>query len=287
MRCDRCGRDAVLSQRYSGLRLCGEHFLSALEARAKQTIRTRGWILPGDRIAVGLSGGPASCSLLHFLATHFGMRRDLSLVAITVDEGNGMDTGGIRAMAGRRGIEWIGTGPGGGSGEGNGAAVSGRWGLRDIVLESLAREGGATKLAMGTSLDTRAGSVFLHVLRGDGAGLFQGTGQWHGGIPRIEPFIRIPADEISLYARLNGLDPAPSRAGEAGGSLENEAGRILKEFTARHPSALFSISNLGDALLAGGPGIRPPDPSRGGRSGGRAPPPGGARSTGQGGRTHG
>ncbi|MDD1668246.1 MAG: tRNA(Ile)-lysidine synthase, partial [Methanomicrobiales archaeon] len=89
MRCDRCGKDAIVHQRYSGLRLCGDHLQLDLAARVRRTIRAHGWIRSGDRIAIALSGGTGSSSLLHFLSAQFGNRPDLSLLAISVDEGTG------------------------------------------------------------------------------------------------------------------------------------------------------------------------------------------------------
>jgi tRNA(Ile)-lysidine synthase TilS/MesJ len=263
--CDRCDQDAILRQRYSGLSLCREHFLSALEARAKQTIRAHGWIRTGDRIAVALSGGPASASLLHFLASRFGMRRDLSLIAITVDggAGQGREMDRIRRMAEKTGVRWVGASPSANSGElPDGIAVSSERGairdnrLRDLALAALAEGAGATKLALGTSLDRRAGSVFLKVLRGDGSGLIHDPGQRRAGIQRIEPFIRIPAEELSLYARLNSLDHILAGERDAPGSLETEACRILSQYTRRHPSSMFALANLGDNLSAPDPGAR-------------------------------
>jgi tRNA(Ile)-lysidine synthase TilS/MesJ len=255
MGCSRCGRDAIILQRYSGLRLCRDHFRESLEARALRTIRTHGWIRPGDRIAIGLSGGPGSSSLLPFLSAHFGMRRDLSLVAITVDEGNGSgrDMAGMRRMAEGMGIPWAGTSLSRECGESSAIPPSGTgslppaclaW-LRDHALSSLARRLGATKLALGTSLDDEARSVFLHVLRGEGHRLIR---RHLAGIPGIMPFLRVPRAELSLYARLNVPGSLPGDWPQATGSLENEVFRCLDGFTCRHPSALFSLAGLGEAL---------------------------------------
>ena len=54
-------------------------------------------IAPGDKIAVGVSGGKDSLVLLQVLA---GLRQymDFSLVAVTIDMGMGMDYSGISAM---------------------------------------------------------------------------------------------------------------------------------------------------------------------------------------------
>jgi hypothetical protein len=269
MECDRCGRDAVLFQPSSGLRLCGEHLRVSLEARAKRTIRDHGWIEPKDRIAVALSGGPASSSLLHFLREHFGVRRDLSLIALTIEEG-GRDIARIGAMAEGMGVEWV----AGSLAEEAGDSPAGCKWLRDRALCSLARRVGATKLALGTTLGDEARSVFLHVLRGEaprlavrpvaGEGiLFQrgpcppGRSRLPAGpgIPTIRPFLRIPEEELSLYARLTVPGHLPPREPRALDQVEKEAGLMLAEYTSRHPSAPFGIVNLGEALAGhAGPG---------------------------------
>jgi tRNA(Ile)-lysidine synthase TilS/MesJ len=261
MRCDRCSREAVLFQEYSGLRLCGDHAMASLESRAKRLIRARRWIRPGDRIAIGLSGGPCSSSLLHFLSVNFGMRRDLSLVAITVDDGpvSGGCTGMSRArrIAEGMGVEWEGTGIQGerqdlpreirlpGSGEGHPSLHPG---LRDHALVSLASSVGATRLALGTSLDTLAKALFLDVVQGEAPRLMGDPDEGGEGIPLILPFSRIPGEELLLYARLNGIDCLPGVRPGTPGSFEEEAGRMLAGYTRRHPSTLFSLANMAESL---------------------------------------
>ena len=268
MRCDRCGRDAVVFQRYSGLHLCGDHFQGDLVARAKRTIRARGWIRTGDRIAVALSGGVSGTSLLHFLSAHFGMRRDLTLVAISVDEGSGSrrDTDRAERVARGMGIEWAGTSfseefgdipdPGPGLLPGSCRDL-----LRGHALASLAGRMGATKLALGTTLDDRARSVLLAVLRGETTGLLARHTHAVGGIPAIMPFERIPLEEVALYARLNIPDCDQGPVMPASGPQETGEGRILDEYAHRHPAAPFSLANLGAALA--GEGVpRPGTPAR-------------------------
>jgi tRNA(Ile)-lysidine synthase TilS/MesJ len=254
MRCDRCGREAIHFQRYSGLRLCGEHLAASLEARAKGLIRARGWIRPGDRIAVGLPGDPGPASLLRFLAVHFGMRRDLSLVALTVDEGpgSGMDMARIQGIAEGMGVEWIGTGiteTGGDPAEGSRGdphALHRR--LRRRGLAALARSTGATRIALGTSLNDEASAVFASVIRGEAARLAGRPEEVLEGIPLIRPFMRIPGDELSLYAGLTVPDCLPPRERRIPDPVEGEAARMLADYTTRHPSALFAVANLGDRL---------------------------------------
>ena len=251
-------------QRYSGNHFCGEHFQRDLVARAKRAIRARGWIRSGDRVAIALSGGPCSCSLLHFIPANFGMRPDLSLVALTIDDGNlpapGLDR--IRDIAGGLGIEWFSAFP-------DQESVDHPDGILPALV-SLAGRIGATKLALGTNLDDLAGSVLLQVLGGEGGRLLDRSPHEAGGIPVIEPFIGIPEEELRLYARLNVPGAGPGRRPHASDPLEIEAARFLGEYTGRHPSAPFALARLAESL-ADPEGSRPralrPGRERGKRSG--------------------
>jgi len=108
MQCSKCRRDAIIWQRYSGLHLCREHFIVDLEAKAKREIRQKRMIASGDVIAVALSGGKDSSALLHFLTKTFGKRRDVSIIALTVDEGIAgyRDTDAARRIAEECGAPW-------------------------------------------------------------------------------------------------------------------------------------------------------------------------------------
>ena len=85
-RCSLCHQAVVVEQRYAGTRLCREHFLQSFARRAKAAIADQGR-LPEGRIAVALSGGKDSVSLLHFLHAMVRDHPRIGLVAITVDEG--------------------------------------------------------------------------------------------------------------------------------------------------------------------------------------------------------
>jgi tRNA(Ile)-lysidine synthase TilS/MesJ len=203
---------------------------------------------------VALSGGTGSSSLLHFLLSQFGMRRDLSLVAITVDEGPGLsrDMGRIERLAKGMGIEWAGTSFAqefrGIPEEGNGHLPgSCRDILRASALTSFARRVGATRIALGTTLENEARSVLLSVLNGTPEHLLGCQRPGEGGIPRIRPFLRIPREEVALYARLN-LPGQGQVCLDDRDPQESEVRQILDAYADRHPAAMFSLVNLGDAM---------------------------------------
>ena len=61
--------------------------MSDLEQRVAETIRSRKMILPGDRVAVALSGGKDSTALLMILCRLLPAWDDVRLTSITIDEG--------------------------------------------------------------------------------------------------------------------------------------------------------------------------------------------------------
>ena len=84
MNCDICGNKAVFSEPSSKKNFCGPHFSAWYEKGVASTIEKYHMICPGDRIAVGLSGGKDSTVLLTVLAK---LDLDAELIPITVDEG--------------------------------------------------------------------------------------------------------------------------------------------------------------------------------------------------------
>jgi tRNA(Ile)-lysidine synthase TilS/MesJ len=260
MRCSRCDREAIIFQRYSGLRLCGDHLGMSLETRAKRAIRSQGGIRPGERIAIAVSEDPISASLLHLFSVCFGKRRDLSLVAITPGwgAGSGRNTGRMKEIAGGLGIEWAGAMRVEGAGDScqrdeRGILTCSSGPIPEVhTLPSRAKRLGVTKLALGTTIDEAARSVLLRTIEGKASLLAQGSEGLAGDIPVLRPFSRIPEEEILLYAGMKGFPVPPCERPYSAGDLEAEAWRFLSEFTRRHPSVLFSLANLGDSIRGWG-----------------------------------
>lgn len=74
---------------YSGEYLCKKCFLRSIEDKAAKTISKYSMIGYGDRVAVGVSGGKDSLSLLYMLKQLFDLHPNNGneLVAVTIDEG--------------------------------------------------------------------------------------------------------------------------------------------------------------------------------------------------------
>ena len=84
--CARCGGRAVFTRRYSGESLCPACFRESIVEKTRKTISKYHMFSPGERVAVAVSGGKDSLSLLKVLSTLYPPQRN-RVVAISVDEG--------------------------------------------------------------------------------------------------------------------------------------------------------------------------------------------------------
>ena len=86
-RCTKCRAQSVYFQPYSGLHLCAHHLLLDVEQKVRKSVRKAGILKGGGVIAVALSGGKDSSTMLYLLHNLIDERKDVELVAISVDEG--------------------------------------------------------------------------------------------------------------------------------------------------------------------------------------------------------
>src|SRR5919108_5968406 len=88
--CSKCHRaEGVYYRVYSGEYLCKKCFLRSIEDKTAKTISKYSMIDYGDRVAVGVSGGKDSLSLLYVLKVLFDLHPNNGneLIAVTIDEG--------------------------------------------------------------------------------------------------------------------------------------------------------------------------------------------------------
>ncbi len=218
--CAACPEPAVYLDRISGEHLCADHLAARVEETFRETLRAPGGPARGERVAVAFSGGKDSSVLLHLLATAAPPGLDLTLVAITVDEGiagyRDETIGAARALAARLGIEHRVVAFEEACGRDLDELVRGREHractvcgvLRRRLLQRAASELGADRLAMGHCLDDEAESVVMNWLRGD---LYRTAGARPNGgeglVPRTKPLARLPEKEVVSYALLHDLAP--------------------------------------------------------------------------------
>ena len=88
--CTKCQkRESIYLRAHSGEYLCKKCFLRSIESKAAKTISKYSMIGYGDKVAVGVSGGKDSLSLLYVLKVLFDQHQNNcnELVAVTIDEG--------------------------------------------------------------------------------------------------------------------------------------------------------------------------------------------------------
>jgi len=216
MICSQCSERAILSQRHSGLHLCQNHFIQDFERRVAQTLQRNEMVRDGERIAVAVSGGKDSTALL-FCLSRILAKRDVELVAVTVDEGIAGyrdDTiKAARAIAERLEVEQHIVSFREEYGYDLDKMVPGKkvapctycGVFRKSVLNRAAKRLEADKVATGHNLDDEAQTIMMNYLKGDYERLmrFRPWRAQKGLVPRIKPLREMPEKEIALYCMVN------------------------------------------------------------------------------------
>jgi len=253
--CSLCGEPAVIHQRHAGQYLCSTHLLADLKQRVSATICSQEQIVPGDVVAVALSGGKDSTALLLLLHNLLGTRDDIRLVAVSVDEGiSGYRGETIRSaenLVRRLGVDHITVSFLDLFGDSLDTVLKGREPqacsicgiLRRKALIVGAERVGATKLATGHNLDDEAQSVLMNVLRGDLMRLIRNSGADSGGrfIPRIKPLTYIQEKEIATFLMVQGIWEDLPECPYAIHALRREVRSMLSGIEYRHPGTMLRL----------------------------------------------
>lgn len=258
-RCSVCGSSEIIYHRkYSGEIFCRRCFLENIADRVRATISRYELLKPFDKIAVAVSGGKDSLSLLKILDK---IERDFpraSLAAITIDEGipeyrdeaveNAVKYaeslgvphyvfsfkdffGFTLTEVVENGVsEEVGLQP---------CTICGV--LRRRALTLAAKKIGATVIATAHTLDDVVQTYFLNILRGDTR--FTPIGirrEVEGVIPRVAPFRLIPGYEIVLYAWLSNIPFQTYVCPYVERSMRNMVRTFLTEYEEKFPGSLFA-----------------------------------------------
>ena len=202
---------------------------------------------PGDRVAVGVSGGKDSLCLLAALVAYRARAPfRYELVALTVEQGK--FTGPIRALSPqleRLGVEWVvreepATLALVREGVAHGCDVCSRH--RRRALYHLADELGCEALALGHTADDCAEALLRNVLfNGRIASLPPVATSRKGGLRLIRPLVFVSEQLTAAYVRARGLAPIGCVCGEKD-SVRRELRAFLATVGARHPGVAESIT---------------------------------------------
>jgi uncharacterized protein (TIGR00269 family) len=255
VRCSLCGEPPVIRLNNPQRHLCASHLIADVEERASGTISERELVRPHDRIAVAFSGGKDSTALLVCLSRLLASWDDVSLVAITVDEGiAGYRDDTIRAaemVTKKLGIEHICVSFTELVGDDLDTLLVGRETqactvcgiLRRKALSVAAHQAGATKIATGHNLDDEAQSVLMNTLRGDLPRLARTSDadSLDCFIPRIKPLADIAEKEIAAYLFVQDLFPFLPECPYTRYALRLEVRSMLSALEQKHPGTMRNL----------------------------------------------
>jgi uncharacterized protein (TIGR00269 family) len=259
--CER--RVAFFFRPYSGEWLCKKCFVESIEAKVRATIAKYGMFSFDDRIAVAVSGGKDSTSLLHILAKMERLHPQASLVAVTVDEGikgyrdealeiavaNCKKLGiahhivSFRELYGFTLDEIIARAQRKGERELTSCAYCGV--LRRRALNVAARDVGADKIATAHTLDDEVQTILLNIFRGDILRLAKEkpvTDEVHPRfVQKVKPFCEIPEKESALYAYVKKIKFQDAPCPYAPEALRNDVRAMLNRMEEKHTGTKFTV----------------------------------------------
>jgi uncharacterized protein (TIGR00269 family) len=256
-------RDAFFFRPYSGERLCEKCFAESIEAKVRGTIAKYQMFSFDDRIAVAVSGGKDSISLLHILAKTERAHPKASLVAVTVDEGiKGYRDEALSIAAANcktLGIEYhvvsfkelygftldeiVTRARVKGGRELTSCAYCGV--LRRRALNVAARDVGADKVATAHTLDDEVQTSLMNIFRGDILRLAKEkpvTDEVHPRLVRkVKPFCEVPEKESSLYAYVKKIRFQDTPCPYASEALRNDIRAMLNRMEEKHAGTKFTV----------------------------------------------
>jgi cytoplasmic tRNA 2-thiolation protein 1 len=262
-KCSACKRkEPFFHRNYSGERLCKKCFAKSIEAKVRATIVKYKMLSYNDHVAVAVSGGKDSLSLLEVLAKMERNYPRATLVAVTVDEGiagyrdealeitektckrlriphyvvsfkqlYGYTLDEIVERIRKRGSQLT---P---------CAFCGV--LRRKAMNAAALEVKADKIATGHTLDDEVQTSLMNIFHGDVPKLASEkpvTERVHPRlVQKIKPFCEIPEKESALYAYVKGIVFQNTPCPYAGEALRNDIRSMLNRMEERHAGTKFTV----------------------------------------------
>lgn len=262
--CSKCNHSAVTFIRYSGAHLCKRHFSEFFERRVKKELRRQAHLQDDKVIALAVSGGKDSMVMMHVLNGILGKRKDLTLHAITVDEGiDGYRSESLEFTRKNckeleiehnivRFKDMVGVTMDGIAGRPIQTTPCSYCGvIRRKALNTFSKKIGATKLATGLNLDDTAQSILMNFARGDVARLARlGPHKrvQEGLVPRIQPLRTIPEKECYLYAMLNNIEFHDGECPYSDRALRGKYRNIINSLESDTPGTRHALLSSHDAI---------------------------------------
>ncbi len=220
--CIYCNAQAVYHRRYSGEYLCSRCFTRSIQRKVARTISKYSMIKHGESVAVAVSGGKDSLSLLHILSNS-ARKHNNRLIAITIDEGikgyrdEALDI--CREFTSRLGVEHVVFSYRDlfaktlddilASRDGKGLSACSICGtLRRRAIDIAAEHVGADVIATAHNLDDMLQTFLINILAGDVeriAWIYPEPIEYADGLRKVKPFMEVYEHEVAFYALINDI----------------------------------------------------------------------------------
>ena len=222
--------------------------LNAFTGVVRRCVDDYGMISPGDRIAVGISGGKDSLVLLASLAY---LRRyypaPFELEGITIDTGfPGMDFSGVEKMCEELGVPYTRVPTDireivfDARQEENPCSLCSK--MRRGALNTTMKEHGCNKLALGHHFDDAVETYMMSLLFEGRISCFQPvTFLDRSGVTQIRPLIYAGEQKITNLARELNVPIVENPCPEDKGSKRYEIKQLLKTMSAQYPDMKSKI----------------------------------------------
>ena len=257
--CSFCHHNLAFYRReYEGVSLCRSCFRASVEKKVRRSISNWKMFDPDDHIAVAVSGGKDSVTMLMILknlASRFPRTR---ITAVTVDEGiagyreEAVDLaadycrklGVDHEVVSFKDIYGLGLDDFLRQKQGRLTACSYCGVFRRKAINLAARKVGASKIATAHNLDDMLQTYLLNLLEGDvqrfvrfSPVLRDPRGQF---LTRVKPLCEVPEREVALYGYTEGLRFQSASCPYMTEALRNELRCIFNRLEIAHPGVLFS-----------------------------------------------
>tara|TARA_B100000315_G_scaffold242657_1_gene265089 strand:+ start:160 stop:1104 length:945 start_codon:yes stop_codon:yes gene_type:complete len=266
-KCSKCKKNSVYQRAYSGEKLCGDHFMVSIIEKTRKTISSYNMMKYGDTLAVAVSGGKDSLSLLDVLSKLTSIHGE-KIIVVTVDEGikeyrdeavklssDMVSNLGLRqeivsfkslfgftldeALELRKDKKI------------SACSVCGI--LRRRAIDLAAKKVGADVVATGHNLDDFVQTYFINLTSGDMGRLefLSPFFESKTDLPRrVKPFIEIYEEEIAFYAYLSGIPFQSIPCPYMNEGIRTEIRSFLNKLERSHPGIKYNTYGTALKLLS-------------------------------------
>jgi uncharacterized protein (TIGR00269 family) len=276
MKMCKCGKPAFYYRAYTAETLCESHFIHSIEENVKKNINKNDLFTWNDRIMVAASGGKDSSVLLYILSKIEKDYPTADLFSVTIIEGIPgysenrekivKEVINLAIKDGGRKVDhytfYFKKEYGYTLNEIVQEATKRKTGLnpcsycgvmRRRLLNSAAKQLGATKVATGHNLDDEAQTILMNMGRNDLQRLLRvgpkPIRDLPGFVPRVKPLRYVPEEEITLYAFLKNMPPFEQECPYVELSLRGKIRQFLNDLEKTQPGFKYNLVKSIDNLL--------------------------------------